>query len=203
MDASGGINCCDSQERCFCRRSQTLRLCVKNGSFGLSENSSNAPTDQANLALPHDLECPSGEVLSKTVIFFHNESTFQEFREGYWTSDKFMHQIEKAYKIAEIKYPSSNGWKHVWIFDHSSCYAAMPHDALDINAMKVNPGGKQCVMKATGILSLITIAIKTSIKIHLRLLCKKLEVHVMVDNVHIHVRNLKSGCIVFVLQFIL
>ena len=134
---------------------------------------------------------------------------FREFleycqaREGYWTSDKFMHQIEKAYKIAEIKYSSSNGWKHVWIFDHSSFYAAMPHDALDINALKVNPSGKQRVMRATGILSLITIAIKTSIKIHLRLLCKKLEVHVKVDNVHIHVRNLKSGCIVFVLQFIL
>ena len=79
----------------------------------------------------------------------------------------------------------------------------MPHDALDINAMKVNPGEKQRVMRETGILSLITIAIKTSIKIHLRLLYKKLEVHVKVDNVHIHVRNLKSGCIVFVLQFIL
>ena len=36
-----------------------------------------------------------------------------EAREGYWTSDKFMHQIEKGYKIAEIKYPSSNGWKNV------------------------------------------------------------------------------------------
>ena len=34
---------------------------------------------------------------------------YGEAREGYWTSDKFMHQIEKAYKIAEIKYPSSKG----------------------------------------------------------------------------------------------
>ena len=177
-------------------------------------NSLNAPTDQAKLALPHDLQCPSEEILSKTVIFFHDESTFQsnedqptlwamkdtkvlkpksrgagimvsdfiderngylqlteeeyqkalendpntklmarefleygEGKEGYWTSDKFMQQIEKAYKIAEIKYPKANGWRHVWIFDHSSCHAAMPHDALDVNAMNVKPGGKQRVMR--------------------------------------------------------
>ena len=35
------------------------------------------PTDPAKLALPHDLECPSEEVLSMTVIFLHDESTFQ------------------------------------------------------------------------------------------------------------------------------
>ena len=170
-------------------------------------NVSNAPTENAKLALPKDLQCPPEDILDKTVIFFHDESTFQsnedqstlwategtkvlrpkskgagimvsdfidekngyleeeyrdelktnpnakmvahefleygEAKEGYWTSDRFMHQIEKAYRIAEIKYPKDDGWKHVWIFNHSSCHAAMPDDALDVKCMNVKPGGKQ------------------------------------------------------------
>ena len=33
------------------------------------------------------------------------------------------------------------------MFDHSSCHAAMPEDALDASKMNVNPGGKQRVMR--------------------------------------------------------
>ncbi len=52
-----------------------------------------------------------------------------------------MMQIEEAEKIAVAKYPRQEGWKLVWMFDHSSCPAAMPDDALDVNRMNVNPGG--------------------------------------------------------------
>ena len=45
---------------------------------------------------------------------------------------------EKAVKIAEYKYPKSEGWKHVWMFDHSSCHAAMAEDSLDVTKMNVN-----------------------------------------------------------------
>ena len=48
--------------------------------------------------------------------------------------------------MAEIKYPKENGWHHVWVFDHSSCHAAM---ALDVNKMNVKPGGKQRIMRDT------------------------------------------------------
>ena len=72
---------------------------------------------------------------------------YGENREGYWNSEKFMNQIKMAVKIAEIKYPRCDNWKHVWIFDHSSCHAAMPDDALDVSKMNVNPGGKQRVMR--------------------------------------------------------
>ena len=72
---------------------------------------------------------------------------YGEAREGYWTCDKFMQQMKKAIKIAEFKYPKSEGWKHVWIFDHSSCHATMADDSLDVNKMNVNPGGKQRVMR--------------------------------------------------------
>ena len=177
-------------------------------------NASNAPTEEAQNALPKDLECPSQAIIDKTVIFFHDESTFQcnddqstlwatkettiirpkskgtgimvsdficeqdgylsftaeeyeaakasdptiklqarqfleygESREGYWTGEKFMQQIELAVKIAEFKYPKRDGWRHVWLFDHSSCHAAMADDALDVTKMNVNPGGKQRKMR--------------------------------------------------------
>ena len=40
-------------------------------------NKHNAPTETAKLALPGDLVCPTQAVLDKTVVFFHDESTFQ------------------------------------------------------------------------------------------------------------------------------
>ena len=58
-----------------------------------------------------------------------------------------MDQIKQAVKIAEAKYPREAGWRVVWLFDHSSCHAAMPDDALDASKMNVNPGGKQRVMR--------------------------------------------------------
>ena len=176
-------------------------------------NASNAPTEEARNALPEDLESPSQAVINKTVIFFHDESTFQcnddqptlwatkgtnitrpkskgagimvsdficehgylsltaeeyeaakvsnptirlqarefleygESKEGYWTAEKFMRQIEFGVMIAEVKYPRAEGWRHVWVFDHSSCHAAMADDALDVSKMNVNPGGKQRKMR--------------------------------------------------------
>ena len=72
---------------------------------------------------------------------------YGEAKEGYWTADKLMKQIKAAVKIAEAKYPKCEGYRLVWIFDHSSCHAAMPDDALDASKMNVNPGGKQRVMR--------------------------------------------------------
>ena len=71
---------------------------------------------------------------------------YGESKEGYWTCDKFVEQIKMAVKIAEVKYPKSEGWRHVWIFDHSSCHSAMADDSLEVSKMNVNPGGKQRVM---------------------------------------------------------
>lgn len=49
-----------------------------------------------------------------------------------------MAQLIMAEKIAVAKYPREDGWRIVWIFDHSSCHAAMPEDVLDVNKMNVN-----------------------------------------------------------------
>ena len=72
---------------------------------------------------------------------------YGEAKEGYWTSDKFMKQIREVAKIVDFKFPRDAGWKIVWIFDHSSCHAAMPDDALVVSRMNVNPGGKQPIMR--------------------------------------------------------
>lgn len=194
----------------YCK--EFLRRMVKIGFLHFT----NAPTEDAQKALPDDIDPPTLERRSKTVVFCHDESTFQsnedqslqwgmkgtmvmkpkgkgagimvsdfidehngflslsddeyrkaketnpsvkryarefleygENRDGYWNRDKFMAQMNRAVEIAEIKYPKSAGWRHVWIFDHSSCHGAMADDALDVNKMNVNPGGKQRVMRDT------------------------------------------------------
>ena len=49
-------------------------------------NQSNAPTEEAKAALPIDLESPSSDITDKTIIFFHDESTFQnnDNQSTYW-----------------------------------------------------------------------------------------------------------------------
>lgn len=74
---------------------------------------------------------------------------YGESREGYWSCNKFMKQLQNAVKIAEIEYPRADGWNVIWIFDHSSCHTAMAEDALDVNRMNVKPGGKQSIMHDT------------------------------------------------------
>ena len=71
--------------------------------------------------------------------------------EGYWTSEKFMAQIQVAAKTAEVKYPRDKGYRIVWIFDHSSCHGdgAYADDALNAHKMNVKPGGKQPAMRNT------------------------------------------------------
>ena len=69
--------------------------------------------------------------------------------EGYWNSAKFLKQIADAVEIAEFKYPRTEGYRLYWIFDHSSCHAAYPQDALNASHMNAKPGGAQPVMHDT------------------------------------------------------
>lgn len=45
-----------------------------------------------------------------------------ESKDGYWTAERFMAQIDRAVEIAEFKYPKLDGWRHAWVFDHSTCH---------------------------------------------------------------------------------
>ena len=179
MDHKKGT-CVDGHERADVvqyRRKFLHRLCA----FGFL-NKTNAPTPEAAESLPTDLECPSDERIAKTVVIFHDESTFQanddqlkfwgtkdmtilrpkskgagimvsdfidehngylrlsddeyeqfkeshpgikrqarayleygENKEGYWTSEKFMAQIEVEATIAEVKYPREEGYRLVFL----------------------------------------------------------------------------------------
>ena len=92
----------------------------------------------------HDQE----KVTNPSVRMYAREFLeYGEAKDGYWTSDKFIKQIQKAIKIADIKYPKSEGWRVVWVFDHSSCHAAMADDSLDVSKMNVKCGGKQRLMR--------------------------------------------------------
>ena len=51
--------------------------------------------------------------------------------------------------MADIKYPKAEGLCHVWVFDHTSCHAAMADDTLDVDAIYVKPGGRQQTMRDT------------------------------------------------------
>ena len=74
---------------------------------------------------------------------------YGEGKEGYWTSERFLAQMDIAVKIAEIKYPKTKGYKVIWVFDNSSCHNAYADDALIAAHMNAKPGGKQPAMRDT------------------------------------------------------
>lgn len=57
-----------------------------------------------------------------------------------------MEQVAKAVMVAEVKYPSSQGYHHVWCFDQSCGPTAFADDAFKMNK---GPGGKQPKMRDT------------------------------------------------------
>ena len=56
---------------------------------------------------------------------------------------KFMNQIKQSVKLAEFEYQKEDGYKTVWVFNHSSCHSAYSGDALNTYKMNSKPGGKQ------------------------------------------------------------
>ena len=67
-------------------------------------------------------------------------------RDGYWTSERFLVQLKDCVKSVECKYPREQGYKVIWIFDHSSCHGAYVEDALLASRMT---GGKQAKLRDT------------------------------------------------------
>lgn len=75
---------------------------------------------------------------------------YGEYCEGYCNRDQMMKQMDKAVAIAEVKHPKSDGWQHVWVFDHRNCHNVMADDALDALNVNVNPGCARRKMRNTG-----------------------------------------------------
>ena len=63
-----GHECCDVVDA----RKLFLRKMVKLGFLNIN----NAPTEDAAMATPNDIDPPTDERRSKTVVFFPDESTF-------------------------------------------------------------------------------------------------------------------------------
>ena len=71
---------------------------------------------------------------------------YGENRDSYWTSERFLEQLKDCALIAMCKYPREQGYKVVWVFDHSSCHGAYTKDVLIANRINAKPGGKQALL---------------------------------------------------------
>ena len=94
----------------------------------------------------YELEVGSGGGVEKSACALLE---IGENREGYWTGELFMEQVAKAVPIAEVKYPTSQGYHHIWCFDHGCNHTAFAGDALIASKMNKGPGGKQPKMRDT------------------------------------------------------
>ena len=95
------------------------------------------------LALTDDFEVNTGQGFDKSALEILE---IGEQGERYWNSDCFMEQVAKAMKINEVKYPPSQGYQHIWCFDHSCGHTAF---ALIASKMNKGLGGKQPKMRDT------------------------------------------------------
>ena len=77
-------------------------------------NKDNAPTQECVDSLPGDLNCPSEETLAKTVLLFHDETTFQ-------LNDHERTQWRSNHAGSKVKGKWYNGFRfHIregWIFE--------------------------------------------------------------------------------------
>lgn len=114
-------------------------------------NSDNAATEDARKALPHGIPPICKERLDKTVIMFHDETTFQA------NDDQSTVWAEKGTSVMQPKSKGSgimvsdfieerNGYLCLNDEKYEKAHAAMADDSLDVHHMNVKPGGKQRVM---------------------------------------------------------
>ncbi len=67
-------------------------------------------------------------------------------RDGYFNSEMFLEQVDKALNVFERKYPNRTG---LFIYDNAPSHKKMAADSLNVDHMNVHPGGKQSVMHDT------------------------------------------------------
>ena len=88
----------------------------------------------------YELEVGSGGGVEKSA---HVLLDIGENNEGYWTRELFMEHIAKAVPIAEVKYPPSQQYCHIWCFHHSCNHTSFAEDALIASKMNKGSGEKQ------------------------------------------------------------
>ena len=76
------------------------------------------------------LQLTDGEFEEAKQLFLNIEQNARQLleygadKEGYWTGDRFMKQVEIAANIADFKYERNNH-TIVWLFDQSSCHRSL------------------------------------------------------------------------------
>ena len=70
-------------------------------------------------------------------------------KEGYWTGDRFMQQVEFTADIAETRYDDATTHTLVWLFDQSSRHRKMDELALVSSKVLVKDGGPRRVRETT------------------------------------------------------
>ncbi len=73
---------------------------------------------------------------------------YGEARDGWWVSDKFLKQMDVALDIVDAKYPKEL-YTCVFLIDHAPSHMKMGDDALCVQNMNVNPGGKKLILRDT------------------------------------------------------
>jgi hypothetical protein len=66
--------------------------------------------------------------------------------DAWWDLKQLMDQMQHAVNIFEYLHPDKVG---IWLFDCSSAHEGLAEDALNINNMNINPGGKQHHLRPT------------------------------------------------------
>lgn len=67
-------------------------------------------------------------------------------RDGYFTNDLLLQQVEITVNIFERVHPHARG---IFLFDNAPSHKELAEDALNADKMNVGPGGKQPVMRNT------------------------------------------------------
>ena len=68
--------------------------------------------------------------------------------DAWWDLSQLVEQTKNAVDIFEYLHPNKVG---IWLFDCSSAHEGLAADALNVNNMNVNPGGKQKPLRNTTI----------------------------------------------------
>ena len=73
-------------------------------------------------------------------------TTLEHQKDGYFTNDQIVNQVDKAMGIFEAKYPGAQG---LFLFDNAPSHRKFASDALNVKSMNVGPGGKQAKLRDT------------------------------------------------------
>jgi len=122
----------------LCLKSQGRRLIV---SDFIDENCGFlhlSPEEQQVAKLSH----PTLPNVARVIFKFGTQG------DGYWNSEHFISQVDKAVKLGKFKYPLTDNTL-VFLFDQSSGHCAYADNALIAHKMNVSDGGKQPFLRDT------------------------------------------------------